>query len=201
MGKPTSYVGTALFDANVAQFSGKLDPRNWSTNAPEIWLASYLIDPSATVVPPGTIPSPLPVDRTTQPTPVPTSGVSPVVVQSWDKQLFFEDVLFGGYEYRNILLTSFNDASGAAVDPLIDFQYQQYECLNTASVDLDDGGVDVDNGGSHCQAVPGHPEQVQIEFSKTVRFTQPDYAVEEVNALAAVLVPLALDMWLYTALL
>jgi hypothetical protein len=198
VGEPTSYVGTALFDAEVVAFNNKLNPQNWSQNASEIWRESYLIARSTSVVSPVLIPSPLPPDRTTAPPLAPPiASLGPGTVVSWNDQLFFEDVIFGGFRYRNILWTSYTDASQVTTNPYIHFEYEQYECLNTKSVDLDDGGVDVDNGSSNCVAAGS---QVALTFTKTVRFTQPDYAVDEVNMLAEVLVPLTLDIWLHTAL-
>jgi hypothetical protein len=200
VGEPTSYVGTAFIEAKVESFKDKLNPQNWSQNASEIWQESYLIPGSVAIVSPVLIPSPLPPDRTTDPPLAPPSvGLGPGTGPSWKDQMFFEGVIFGGFRYRNILWTSYTDESGSTTTkPHIDFTYEQYECLNTKSVEVDDGGVDVDNGGSHCEdALPG---QVALTFRKTVRFTQPDYAVDEVNMLAEVLVPLTLDIWLHTAL-
>jgi hypothetical protein len=200
VGKPTSYEGTAFIQATVSAFAGKLNPQDWSKNAGEVWRASYLVARPSAIVSPVSIPSTLPPDRTTEPPLAPPiASVGPGTGPSWEDQMFFEDVIFGGFRYRNILWTSYTDQSGAASEPYIDFKYEQYECLNTKSVALDDGGVDVDNGGSHCEAA-GIPGQVKLTISKTVRFTQPDYAIDEVNALAEVLVPLSLDIWLHSVM-
>lgn len=197
MGKPTSYSGTAFLQAKVSDFPNALNPENWSTNAGQVWRQSYLVQtPPLGVNPPGTVVSPLPIRRA-----VPPPDAGPAT--AWNPPgpgLFFEDVLFGGFRYRNVLKTSYADLSGAN-PPSIKFHYEQYECLSTTSLALDDGGVDVDNGRSSCVPDPSNPTtQVQLDVSKTVRFTQPEYCLEEVNALAEVLVPLSLDIWLQTVL-
>jgi hypothetical protein len=180
MNKPASYMGSATFSGSVSAFSKALDPRNWQRNAPQIWQASYPIDSS-----------PLAPDRSVAPTP---AAGDPGTSDAGG--LFFEEVLFGGFTYRNVLTMSYKEDLAAA-SPSIKIEYGQYGCLNTkTSTTLEDGGIDVDNGFIEC--IPKGVGQVKVSISKSVRFTKPSEFVDDVNVLAHVLVPLALDVLLHS---
>jgi hypothetical protein len=215
MTKPTTYSRTAKFTGLVSFFANKLDPRLWQRNAPDIWTASYLIDSpspgaaqSVTQGPATSLASSeLDPDRAAIPSPDVTPGRT-----AWNQPasaatlnpapasdgLFFEEVMFAGFTYRNVLRTSYLDDSKHPTDPIIRFEYAQYDCLQTIDAGQPmDGGLDVDNGAVQCVADPEKKGHVKITISKTVRFTQPEDCVEEVNALASVLVPLTFDSWLH----
>jgi hypothetical protein len=200
---------TAFFSGQVSDFTGVLDPQNWSQNAQEIWLQSYVVVAPVNIgvnVAPGgqAVLSQLPPDnRRADPPPLPNP---PVRLPAWglpNEGLFFEEAMFGEFTYRNLLLTSYADDS-AGNPPSIQFDYREYDCLTTEfATGPAFGGVDVDNGFSECVPVPdpAHPGQfipgmVKISFAKTVRFTQPADLAPEINALATILLPLAFDMWL-----
>jgi hypothetical protein len=195
MTQPAAYEGTAVFNGRVSDFVQTLDPRNWATNAPEIWQQSYLIaDPPPAVAPPGSVAS----------VPLAPPGSDPTralgTAAAWNPPgagLFFEEVRFGGFTYRNVLATTYVDNSATA-DPNISFAYGQYLCLTTQSPTgvPEDGGIDVDNGIIECVRL--NATQVRVTISKAVRFTGPADLVTEVNALAQVLVPLTLDIWLHS---
>ncbi|HXU04759.1 MAG TPA: hypothetical protein VN903_27540 [Polyangia bacterium] len=202
---PTDYRRTATFVGNVGAFRRKLDPRRWQINAPELWNQAYLVATPA--VPPSVLQGPasslatsaldLDPDRTRDPPRHPNPGA----LNAWGPPgdgLFFEDVRVAGFRYRNVLKTSFVDNSQDPVAPSITFTYDQYDCLNTTdSEEPADGGIDVDVGFSECIPDPDNPGHVRIRIAKRVRFTQPAYCVDELNALATILVPLTFDSWLH----
>ena len=202
MKAPTEYARTATFKGVVSAFSNKLDPRRWSANAPEIWNQSYLIaTPAAASVIQGSAlslaRSALIEDRNADPRP----DVTPAL-NAWGPPgdgLFFEDVMVAGFRYRNVLQTSYVDTSGdpTVAAPRIRFDYRQYDCLDTDSAEPAEGGIDVDHGFSECVQDPENPGQIILSIAKTVRFTQPAFCVDELNALASITVPLSFDSWLH----
>jgi hypothetical protein len=186
---PVSYTGWIEVDGNVKSYLHSLDPQNWQENVPEIWRNSYLIGPP-----------PLPVAGLPLASRAATPPRIPGKPDQWPWRLFFEDVVVVGLQYRNILDTRLRqtlDAHRRLVS--FEFQYRQYDCLQTRSTGgVDDGGIDVDYGGSSCWY--GNNGKVNIQISKTVRYTEPSYLYGELNGLSHVLTPLVFDGWLHQML-
>ncbi|HVR63796.1 MAG TPA: hypothetical protein VMU50_17965 [Polyangia bacterium] len=177
--------GTLFQNVTVKAFLDALDPRKWTDHAPELWNASYLVVPPAAGAPLRSRKDPPEEDKAAK--------------QRWVDRLFYEDVHVLGYDYRNLLLSSFSRKPEGAPDEeltSIEFEYREVDCLNHESkiFGIRDGGIDVDRGGAICRAVD---KGVHVEFSKTVRFTEPAFAQSELAALSKVLVPLTLDSWLH----
>jgi hypothetical protein len=187
---PVAYSGTIKVSGTAARYLAALDPQNWRDNVPEIWNASYLIAPSG--VPSDSLPL---ASRAASPASVPQKKLE------WDAwQKFFEDVTVVGLRFRNVLETRFrrwkNPDGGVRS---FQFEYRQYDCLTTESIGgVDDGGIDVDYGGSKCW--PAGNGEVWIEIAKTVRYTEPSYLYGELNGLSYVLTPLVFDGWLHSML-
>ena len=203
MKAPTEYARTATFKGVVSAFSKKLDPQLWEANAPEIWNQSYVIaTPAVASVLQGPAlslaKSALVEDRNLDP----RRDQTPGGLKAWGPPgdgLFFEDVMVAGFQFRNVLKTSYVDTSGdpTAAAPRIRFDYRQYDCLTTDSAEPAQGGIDVDHGFSECVEDPENPGQIILSIAKTVRFTQPAFCVDELNALASITVPLSFDSWLH----
>ena len=214
MTKPIVYSGSATFEnAHADGFLNALDPQAWNVVVPEIWLESYLVTtpeqddpgaPPATNAAPGDGPPdgggdvtpPLLDERDKDPPGLNAQrryGIDGRVQVGWENQLFFEEVVLTGFKYRNVLKTSFkNDLKK---NNSFRFDYTQYDCLDTKSEEPANGGVDVDHGFVECQGNPG--DEVTIVETKTVRFTEPRFCVDEINAVSAVLIPFMFDSWLH----
>ena len=186
MKPPASGTSSSFFPGvTVDDCLEALDPRKWSKNAPELWNASYIADFPNTDF-----------SRATAPAPTPAADSWP----TWTDEVFYEDVHVLGHDYRNALNSSFarHYAPGGGLKSF-EFSYGEIDCLNNESNFFNgDGGIDVDNGRALCRAAKdGKTDGVYIEFSKTVRFTEPRFAEAELASLAEVLVPLTLDSWLH----
>jgi hypothetical protein len=112
--------------------------------------------------------------------------------------LFYEEALFGDYQYRNILKVTFTKNTGLKKKPhSASYEYSQHACLNAARDPLRvDGGIDVDCGLADVLSLDD--SQIRVTINKQVRFTKPALLVDELNDLAHVFVPLSLDSWLHT---
>ncbi len=113
---------------------------------------------------------------------------------SWADSKLYEEAMFGGFLYRNVLQTSLVKAPNQ-----IALTYAQVECLETRANRDYDGGIDIDFGQGSATQI-GTTNEVKVEVSKTVRFTQPGPVVNDVNLLAHVMVPLSFDFWLHCGL-
>lgn len=189
MRPPASASSSSLFRGlEVKELLEALNPRNWQRNAPTLWNASYLVAAR---------------QETGREPPLTSRALPPDDAKADDKQwqeaVFYEDVHVLGFEYRNALQSSFiRHPEKASDDDLqsFEFQYREIDCLNHQSeaLGIGDGGIDVDNGYARCTKVN---EGVHVVFSKTVRFTEPAFAEDELDALSQALLPLILDSWLH----
>ena len=107
----------------------------------------------------------------------------------------YEEALFGGYVYRNVLNVSFTTPKVDGCQTAT-YEYSQRACLETTRDPLDvQGGIDVDSGVATVVEID--EETVQVNVNKQVRFTKPAFFVQEMNDLAHVYVPLSLDSWIH----
>jgi hypothetical protein len=148
-------------------------------------------------------------------------GQDPISPPPEGTNLFYEEALFGDYQYRNILKVTFttypggdpqDEPSGKRRAPAAkkagrkpgkgdraSYEYSQHACLNAARDPLRvDGGIDVDSGFAAVEALDGTETRIKVTINKQVRFTKPALLVDELNDLAHVFVPLSLDSWLHT---
>lgn len=188
MAKPLDYQNSIEVMVNsVEELKPILDPRRWSENAPLLWLQSYLVrDERALADDPGVAPE---------------RDEELADEDIWDEPrpaLLFEEVMFGGFRYRNLLAVTFEHQTADTIR----FRYTEDHCLTTHTPDGQDltGGVDVDSGHSEAKAKGDGSKVVTITISKKVRFSQPASFRERLNALAEMVVPLALDHWLHTVI-
>jgi len=168
---------------SVDRLKPVLDPRRWSENAPLIWQHSYLVRDERAL--------------SEDPNQAPQLDQQLAKEDVWDEPLpalLFEEVLFGGFRYRNLLAVTFEHPN----EDTIRFRYTEDHCLTTHIEGEGDvnGGVDVDSGLSEARR-KGESKMVTITISKKVRFTQPARYQERLNALAEMSVPVALDHWLH----
>ena len=111
--------------------------------------------------------------------------------------LFYEEALFGDYQYRNILKVTFT--KDQVKNPTFaSYAYSQHACLDTARDPLKvNGGIDIDGGLAKVEKVGGG-SAIRVTINKQVRFTGPAFLVDELNDLAHVFVPLSLDSYLHS---
>jgi hypothetical protein len=105
-------------------------------------------------------------------------------------QHFFEDVLFGGFRYRNVLKVNYS-----VTRELASFKYEQFACLTTKQDTHIDGGIDVDSGEVTVSSNKGG---VTVTISKHARFTQPADLKSDLSDAAHVFVPMTLDSLLHS---
>jgi hypothetical protein len=220
---PASYEGTAVIYGDVAKFAIRLNPERWRTAFPSIWTESYFTDPEYFVPlvagkvgavgmkrqpgkPPRRSSKPKPMAKA--PIPKTVSMVTkngaeePLLPPSaWDGFLY-EEALFGGYSYRNILRVSYRSKTKGGAPTAASYEYSQHACLNTTRDPLEiDGGLDVDWGIASVSLKKGSPvkgkQRVEVKVGKKVRFTKPATLVDEMNDLGHLFVPLSLDSWLH----
>jgi hypothetical protein len=132
-------------------------------------------------------------DRKTLVAPRPSNNPPPLPRGS---STLYEEALFGGYSYRNVLNVSFTPPASDQNPRTATYKYSQRACLETSRDPLDiQGGIDVDSG--EASVVEINDETVKVDVNKQVRFTKPALFVEEMNDLAHVYVPLSLDSWIH----
>jgi hypothetical protein len=176
---PITFSGSRVIDGQVTDFADLLNPENWKVNVPLLWQESGLVTGQV-----------LPADRDDDPEVTPSTG-------PWSaRKLFFENVTFGFVSsQRNILYTTYTKTP-TANPTQVEFKYWQYECLSSVFMGEENmGGIDVDAGGATCVALP--PNQVQLDISKNVRFTQPADELPLVDFVTSIAVQFVMDILLY----
>jgi hypothetical protein len=162
---------TASIEVNriVKDFGVGLDARNWSMSLPDIWEASYEIDPT----------SPLALNRSRDPQ---TSALkSPL---PWNGRLFEKAVWslapLEAAHWRTVLEVSEEDYSDRVTNPFIRFEYRLFECLENEFFGRHSaGGIDVDHGHGDCRPTPLDASWSKLEARKAVRFTQPTLVIND----------------------
>ena len=211
MRAPASYQGSTTVRGSVRAVADGLDPQKWSGEYPTVWKNSYFaatrdffVAPNQPV--PRRVPGRGPVavrppTLSRSKTPPPSrlvAGAGPggnvqLLPAPLGQNRFFEDVIVGGYRYRNVLDVTHRQQNGFE-----SFEYGQYACLNARSaLGVDEGGLDVDFGRATVSRTPGRPGMVDVTIQKQVRFTQPEVLDDELTNLTDVFIQLSLDSWLH----
>jgi hypothetical protein len=112
------------------------------------------------------------------------------------RSTFYEEALFGGYSFRNILKVGFTKSIRENLGGTAEYTYDQRACLDVSRDGLDvQGGIDVDSGRA---AVRDNGDgTITVEVTKAIRFTKPALFVQELNDLAHVFLPMSLDSWIH----
>jgi hypothetical protein len=211
MRAPASYQGSTTVKGSVRAVAARLDPQKWKREYPTVWKNSYFAATAAFFVAPNqpvpkkvpgkgpvAVRPPTPARSKTPPPsgPAPPAGPGQLVALQpapVGPSPFFEDVVVGGYRYRNVLDVDHQQGNGFE-----GFQYGQYACLNTRSaVGLDEGGLDLDFGRATVARNPNRPGLVDVTIQKQVRFTEPADLDDELTDLTEVFLQLSLDAWLH----
>jgi hypothetical protein len=109
---------------------------------------------------------------------------------------FFEDVIFGGFQYRNLLKVKYAETLRKGTRIGVSYKYGQIGCLTTKALpNAQNGGIDVDSGTA--SVTDNGNSTVTVTITKQVRFTQPVELEPDMNDLAHVFVPVSLDAWLH----